>query len=49
MEKLPKELEEKIKTLLKENKVVEAISLVQKELQLGLKASKDIVDKYRKS
>ncbi len=47
METLNKELEAKIIALVKENKIVEAISLVQKVLQLGLKASKDIVDKYR--
>jgi ribosomal protein L7/L12 len=47
MENINKESEEKIIALVKENKIVEAISLVQKVLQLGLKASKDIVDKYR--
>jgi hypothetical protein len=47
MENLNKELEAKIIALVKENKIVEAVSLVQKVLQLGLKVSKDIVDKYR--
>jgi hypothetical protein len=47
MENLNKELEAKIIALVKENKIVEAVSLVQKLLQLGLKVSKDIVDKYR--
>lgn len=47
MEKISKELEEKIITLVKQNKIVEAVSLVQEELQLGLRMSKDIVDKYR--
>jgi hypothetical protein len=47
MEKISVELEAKIKALIKQGKVVEALSLVQKELQLGLKISKDIVDRYR--
>lgn len=47
MEQLNKELEEKVIELVKQNKVVEAVALVQKVLQLGLKNSKDIVDKYR--
>jgi uncharacterized protein (DUF4415 family) len=47
MEQISKELEEKIIALVKQNKIVEAVSLVQKELQLGLRISKDIVDKYR--
>ena len=47
MQNISKELEEKIITLVKQNKFVEAVSLVLKELQLGLKESKDIVDKYR--
>ena len=47
MEKKNKELEEKIKKLITENKIIEAVSLVQKELQLGLKISKEIVDSYR--
>ena len=45
--KISIELENQIKALLKENKIVEAIALVQKELQLGLRVSKDIVDQYR--
>lgn len=47
METLPKTLEENVKTLVGENKIIEAVSLVQRELQLGLKKSKDIVDTYR--
>jgi hypothetical protein len=45
--KISIELENQIKALLKENKIIEAIALVQKELQLGLRVSKDIVDQYR--
>lgn len=45
--KISIELENQIKSLLKENKIVEAIALVQKELQLGLRVSKEIVDQYR--
>lgn len=44
--KISAELENQIKALLKENKIIEAIALVQKELQLGLRVSKDIVDQY---
>ena len=47
MEKISPILEAKIKALIKSGKVVEAIALVQKNLQLGLKNSKDIVDRYR--
>ena len=47
MEKLSKELVEKIKELLKEDKAVEAVSLVQSEMGLGLRKSKEIVDLYR--
>jgi ribosomal protein L7/L12 len=47
MEKVSKELEQKIIELVKSNKVIEAITLVQSKLKLGLKNSKDIVDKYR--
>ena len=47
MEKISPTLEAKIKTLITSGKVVEAIALVQKELRLGLKNSKDIVDRYR--
>ena len=45
--KISKELESKIKSLIKENKIPEAVALVQKEMQLELKVSKDIVDQYR--
>ena len=48
MVEINKELEEKIKLLIKQGKPIEAVSLVQQELQLGLKKSKDIVDEYRK-
>jgi hypothetical protein len=48
MAEISKELEEKIKLLVKQGKLIEAVSLVQQELQLGLKVSKEIVDKYRK-
>lgn len=47
MEKLSTELEQKVIELIKANKVIEAVTLVQNELKLGLKNSKDIVDKYR--
>ena len=47
MEKISKELEEKIKKMITENRLVEAVILVQKELQLGLKISKEIVDSYK--
>lgn len=45
---ISKELEGKIKLLIKQGKPIEAVSLVQQELQLGLRNSKEIVDKYRK-
>jgi hypothetical protein len=44
---ISKELEEKILKLLKEGKPIEAVALVQQELQLGLRKSKEIVDDYR--
>lgn len=44
---ISKELENKIKELVKQAKVIEAITLVQKELKQGLRVSKEIVDKYR--
>jgi hypothetical protein len=47
MTEINKELEEKIKLLIKQNKPIEAVSLVQQKLQLGLRNSKEIVDKYR--
>jgi hypothetical protein len=47
MENISKELEQKIIGLIKENKLIEAVALVQKELNSGLKVSKEIVDKYR--
>lgn len=48
MEKVNTELEKRIKELIAANKLVEAVSLVQNELKLGLKESKEIVDSYRK-
>ncbi|MCD4680801.1 MAG: hypothetical protein K8S00_10480 [Bacteroidales bacterium] len=47
MKKINKELEEKVKVLVKANKAVEAVMLVQKKLALGLKLSKEIVDRYK--
>ena len=42
-----KELEEKILKLIKAGKPIEAVGLVQNELQLGLRKSKEIVDDFR--
>jgi len=47
MEKISAELEQKIIELVKSNKMIEAVTLVQEELQLGLRVSKEIVDRYR--
>jgi hypothetical protein len=47
MEEISKELEQKIIELVKQNRLIEAVALVQNELNLGLKISKEIVDKYR--
>jgi hypothetical protein len=47
MGKISSELENKIIEFIKQNKVIEAVALVLKELKLGLKESKEIVDKYR--
>lgn len=47
MTEISKELEARIKQLLKQGKPIEAVSLVQQELKLGLRISKEIVDKYR--
>jgi hypothetical protein len=47
MEKISEELEKKIIDLVKQNKLIEAVALVQEELKLGLRLSKEIVDKYR--
>jgi ribosomal protein L7/L12 len=47
MQKLNKDIEQQIIALVKNNKPIEAVSLVHNELKLGLKESKDIVDKYR--
>jgi len=48
MEKLDKTIEQKVIELINRNKIIEAVAFVQKELQLGLKKSKEIVDEYRK-
>ncbi|MCD4729181.1 MAG: hypothetical protein K8R74_01175 [Bacteroidales bacterium] len=48
MTDISKELEAKIKLLVKQGKPIEAVSLVQQALQLGLRKSKEIVDEYRK-
>ncbi len=47
MEKISEELEKKIIELIKKGSFIEAVALVHNELKLGLKESKDIVDKYR--
>jgi len=47
MDKISKDLEQKIIELVKANKPIEAVTLVHDELKLGLKESKDLVDKYR--
>ena len=47
MQKISKDLEQQIIGLIKNNKVIEAVSLVHDTLKLGLKESKDIVDSYR--
>ena len=44
---ITKELEDQIKALIKEGKIIQAVALVQKELKQGLRISKEIVDKYR--
>ena len=43
------DLEKKIKELIKKGDVAKAVTMVNEQLKLGLKASKDIVDKYRKN
>ena len=47
MENISSELEQQIIKLIEQNKVIEAVTLVQNELKLGLKVSKEVVDKYR--
>jgi len=47
MQKLGKEIEMEVIDLLKAHKPVEAIIVIETELQLGLKAAKEIVDSYR--
>ena len=44
--KVSKNLEIQIKKLLEQGKVISAVHLVQRESGLGLKMSKEIVDKY---
>ena len=41
---ITKELEERIKALIKAGKTVEAVKLVQEEMKCGLKNSKEYVD-----
>lgn len=48
MKEIDKITEQKVIELINQNKIIEAVAFVQKELQLGLKKSKEIVDKYRK-
>lgn len=43
--KVNKELEEKIKELVEENKVAEAVKLVHEINKCGLRVAKDFVDK----
>ena len=47
MEKLSKELEKRVLDLLLEDKIVEAVALVNNELSCGLKVAKNTVDEYR--
>ena len=47
MEKINAELEKKIIELIRQCSIIEAIALVKNELKLGLKESKEIVDKYK--
>ncbi|MDP4238643.1 MAG: hypothetical protein Q8904_04125 [Bacteroidota bacterium] len=47
MEKLSAALEQKVKELVKQNKIPEAVLMVQTELELGVKNSKELVDQYR--
>ena len=47
MDKISKDLEQRIIELVKANKPIEAVTLVHDELKLGLKESKDLVDTYR--
>ncbi|MFN8257420.1 MAG: hypothetical protein U0W24_17125 [Bacteroidales bacterium] len=49
MQKLNKEPEEKILELIRKNQLIEAVTLVNNELGLGIKESNDIVDNYRNS
>ncbi len=46
--KISKELEKKIKDVIKQGKITKAVMLVQQELQLGMRKSKEIVDEYTK-
>lgn len=47
MELISHELEQKIIAFIKQKRMIEAVMLVKTELNLGLKESKDLVDKYR--
>ncbi len=46
MENVSKELEQKIIELILKNNPIEAVALVKRELNMGLKESKNLVDKY---
>ncbi len=46
MADISKKLAENIKLLIKQGKPIEAVNLVQQELQLGLRKSKEIVDAF---
>lgn len=43
-ELLDNQLKEKIRTLIKSGKKIEAVAIVQNQLKIGLKNSKDLVD-----
>lgn len=47
MEELSEKLEKQVLGLLLEDKIVEAVTLVNNELSCGLKVAKNTVDEYR--
>lgn len=47
--KIDVELEKKVIALIRAGKPIEAVALVQNQMQVGLKNSKDIVDKLAES
>lgn len=47
MDKLNKDLENQVLNLILEDKIVEAVTLVNNELSCGLKVAKNTVDQYR--